>query len=94
MTEFDKRDIYEKMIKDKVYELKLLCNRERIPMFFSACVENSKKGSTYESEIVGSCSNGIELKKDLIPKYINVYNGFDTVPHDEVLELEMDIIEK
>lgn len=90
MTEFDKKDIYEQVLKEKILELKLLCNRERMPMFIAVCTENSKKETRYEAELVGSYSNGIILKEDLVPKFLNVYNGFDTVPHDTTIEIDMD----
>ena len=91
MTEFDKKDIYEKMLKEKIDELKKLCNQERMPMFIAVCTESTKKETHYEADLVGSYSNDIILKDDLIPKFINVFNGFDTVPHDEEVELEMNV---
>lgn len=90
MIEFDKSDIYEKVIKEKITELKKLCNQERMPMFIAVCTENSKDGTHYEADIVGSYSSNIILKEDLIPKFINVFNGFDTVPPEETIEIEMD----
>lgn len=88
-TEFNKEDLYNKELLEKVYELKLLCNQYRMPMFISICVENDSKGTKYISEMVGSYSNDVKLKNDLIPKYVNVLNGFDTVPKQEILEIEI-----
>lgn len=88
--EFNKSDIYDKVIKEKITELKKLCNQERMPMFVAVCTENTEKGTRYEADIVGSYSNDIILKNDLIPKFINVFNGFDTVPHEDVTEILVD----
>lgn len=88
-TEYNKENIYNKEILEKVYELKLLCNKHRLPMFVSVCVKNDNNESKYVSEMVGSQSNNVILKNDLIPKFVNVLNGFDTIPKQEILEVEI-----
>jgi len=89
-TKFDKRKIYEDEIAEVVMELKLLCNKYKLPMFVSVCVKNGKE-TEYVSDMVGSASNDIFLQDDKIPKYVNILNGFDTVPPNEILEIEMDL---
>lgn len=88
ITEFDMTDVYNKEVFHKVEELKLLCNKYKIPMFVSLCVKNDKKESVYVSDMVGTNSNDIHLKNDKIPKYVNVLNGFNTVPPS--MEVEID----
>lgn len=88
-TVFDKKEIFEKEIEEKMTELKLLCNKYRCPMFVSVCVKNDKKRTEYVSDMVGAYSNDIHLMDDKIPKFVNVLNGFDTVPPHDDFEIEM-----
>lgn len=87
-TEFDKKDIYENEIAEKVTELVQLCNKERMPMFITVCVKNDKHGTEYINDMFAAASNGIKLQKDVIPDHVNVMNGFKTSPPVDVVELE------
>lgn len=87
-TKYNKRKVYEQEIFNKVNELKLLCNQEKIPMFFACAVESTDKKTVYETEYVGSKSNDIELKDDKICGFINVVNGFETIPPKKIIEIE------
>ena len=49
-------------------------------MFVSVCVKNTDKETLYKNEMVSAVSSGIKLKDDKIVKFVNVLNGFDTVP--------------
>lgn len=89
ITEFDNSDIFQCEIEKRMEELKILCNKYRIPMFISMCIKNDKNGSVYKSDMVGTVSNEIYLKDDKIPHYVNVLNGFDTVPPQTDFEIEM-----
>lgn len=88
MTKFNKKKIYEEQIFDKINELKLLCNSEKIPMFFACAIESNDKKTIYETEYVGSKSNEIELKDDKITNLINVMNGFETIPSQKIIEID------
>lgn len=88
ITKFDKTDVYEAEIKERIEELKILCNRENIPMFITLCVKSNNKETVYENDMIGTYANGINLKDDKFPKLVNVMNGFNTVPYEEVIELE------
>lgn len=90
LTKFDKREIYNDVIKEKVTDLIQACNKERMPVFISVCVKNDEDGTEYEKEMFASASNDINLKEDQIPKYVNVSNGFRTVPPVDVVEIEFD----
>jgi hypothetical protein len=88
--EFDKTDVFETEIQEKIDEILRICNRERIPMFFCAAVKNSPEGTEYRKEMFATSSNNILLKEDFIPKFLNVTNGFITVPPTEIVEIDFD----
>lgn len=90
VTEFDASEIYEKEILDLITKLRIVCNRNKVPMFVSVCIQNNKNESVYKNEMVGAASSGITLKDDKLVKYVNVLNGFDTVPKKETDEFEFD----
>jgi hypothetical protein len=91
ITPYDCTSEFESEIKPKINELKKVCNRLKIPMYVSVCYKNNKKESTYYNDTVGSWSNGVILTTDLLPDYMNVQNGFRTVPPQEEEEVDMDI---
>lgn len=77
---YNREEIYKKHIKEKVEEINDLCKSFGIVHFMSFCLQDDDKDTKYENFICGSSSNGVSLKKDYIRGYINVSNGFDTVP--------------
>jgi hypothetical protein len=87
-TKFDQTEFYKQEIYDKINEIKLLCNREKIPMFFACAVKNDNKNTVYETEFIGTGSNEIGLKDDKITDFINVVNGFSTTPPKAKMEIE------
>ena len=89
ITSFDKTDQMEE-IKKQIDELIRRCTRERIPIFISACYKNTPKDSLYYNNMVGTVSNGIVLKKDYFPHYVNIQNGFQTIPPREMDEINME----
>lgn len=88
ITKYNKKNTYEQEIYNKVNELKLLCNQEKIPMFFACAISSTEKKTVYETEYISAASNDIILKDDKIADFINVVNGFDTVPPKEIIEIE------
>lgn len=89
---FDKTKEYESEVMDLIVKLRIACNRCQIPMFVSVCIKNDEKGSVYKNEMVGTASSGIHLEDDKIIKFVNVLNGFDTVPKvDDIFETFEDI---
>lgn len=90
INNFDKTEVFDTQIQEKVDEVLRLCNRERIPMFFCAAVKNSEEGTEYRKEMFASVSNGIKLTNDFLPDFVNVTNGFATTPPAEMLELNFD----
>lgn len=92
-TNFNKRNVYEEKVKEKVIEIKKLCHLYKIPMFFTACLENSEKATVYEKEMVSASTCGYALTDDQIAKHVNVTLGFDTVQPSSETVLDMDDIE-
>ena len=90
LTKYDKTREYASEIEEKVTELIQLCNRERLPMFLAIAVKNDEEGTEYVKEMFSSASNNIYLKEDYIPRFINVTNGFMTIPPAEDIEIEFE----
>ena len=88
ITRFDKTEEYESEIIDLITQLRISCNRNKIPMFVSICIKNDEHGSLYKNEMVGAASSGINLKDDKLVGFVNVINGFDTVPKREEIEID------
>lgn len=87
---FDKTAEYEDGIIDLITQLRIACNRNDIPMFVSVCIKNDEHGSVYKNEMVGAASSGIKLEDDKLIKFVNVLNGFETVPKREEVEVDFD----
>lgn len=90
ITKYDQSEFYTQQIYDKINEIKLLCNREKIPMFFACATKNDGKGTVYETEFIGTGSNEITLKDDKITDFINVVNGFNTIPPKSKMEIDFE----
>ena len=89
-TEFNKTDIYENEIEKKIYELLRLCNKEQLPVFVSVAVKNDEEGTLYKNEMFASATNNIFLKDDFFPNFVNVTNGFRTIPPAKIVEVDYD----
>lgn len=79
ITPYNKRKDYDKYIREKAEELKDLCYEYDIPMFFTAAVKNSEKGTEYESAMVTENVKGLTLKNDHIADMAKVLNDFYVV---------------
>ena len=88
MTKFDKEAFYNEEIVKRVFELKQICAREKIPMFISFCVKNDKSGSFYKHDMISPGPHEIEIKDNLFPKFVNVTLGFDTIQPRTDVEIE------
>lgn len=87
-TVFDKTEFYSKEISDKVDELVRICTREKMPMFISICVKNDDKETEYKNDMVSAYPLEVHLKDDMIPRFVNILNGFVTTPKKDELEVE------
>lgn len=88
--EFDKREEFEKECKPLLDRLRLMCSLYDIPFFWTACVKNNDEKSEYINELVGNASRGINLKDDQIAKHISVCLGFDTVPKNDNIVIDLE----
>lgn len=87
---FDKTEEYNEEILDLVTKLRIACNRNKIPMFVSICVKNDENGTLYKNEMVGAASSGIKLNDDKLVKFVNVLNGFETIPKRDEVDYDFD----
>lgn len=89
-SRFNKEEIVENELKKKIREIKEICQKEKIPMFISLCYRNTDEKSFYYDDMIGSKSNGIILKDDRFRNYVNITNGFNTVPPMKKIEMDDD----
>lgn len=83
VTEFNKKKEYDKNIKEKVEEIKKICNNLDIPCFMTFCVENSEEGSVYQTEYLSPGQKQQQLKRNRFADYVNIMNGFITTPYNQ-----------
>lgn len=90
---FDYTENYNNTIKEKVEEIIKLCNRNDISVFMSFCVANDpEKGTTdYANEYLSPGQKNLELENDYFADFVNVLNGFRTVPHKETIFEDLDL---
>ena len=89
-TEYDKEEIYEKELMEKIQEILRICNKEQLPIFISVAVKNDENKTKYVNEMFPSATNDIFLKDDYFPNFVNVINGFRTVPPSKIVEIDFD----
>lgn len=77
---YDKKEIFKKQIQKKADELSELCKSFGVVSFMSFCLKDDGEETEYKNYIHGSVSNNVRLANDNIRGYINVTNGFMTVP--------------
>ena len=91
LTKYDKTEIYEtEGIIDLLFKLKQQCGKNGIPMIVTVAIKNDENGTEYKTEMVSAVSSGINLKEDRFVKFVNVMNGFDTMPHKEEMNINLD----
>ena len=82
---FDKTEEFNKEIRPILDRLMISCCKLGIPAFFSACYKNTIDHSDYFHDFSGTESKGMNLAEDLFRSYVNVTNGFDTIPPSDVM---------
>lgn len=85
---YDKKKVYDEKIAPLVQSLIQACNEEKIPAFVTVAVRNTEDDTEYVSGMVSAFDSNIRLENDKFTKLVNVMNGFDTVPHVDIVELE------
>lgn len=87
MMTFDKKE-YEEELKEKIQDLAKFCMFNKIPLFVTACVSNDETDTEYFSEMISPDVLNLKLTDNRFPKYVNVGLGFETVPANEIIEVE------
>jgi hypothetical protein len=91
ITKYDKTEIYENEgIVDLMVKLKQKCGKFDIPMIVTFALKNDENGTEYKTEMISAVSSGINLKEDRFVKFVNVMNGFDTIPHKEEMNFNVE----
>ena len=75
ITPYDKKKVFETYIRPVLKELEELCYEHDIPMFFTAAVANSNKGTDYESAMIMDDIKELKLKKNHIVDMVKIING-------------------
>jgi len=76
---FDKQDIYERYIKNKIEEISIICRKNNIPFFASFCVKNDTDDSVYRNELLSAGGANIALADDKMAEYIKITRGYKAV---------------
>lgn len=85
---FDKTNEYDTKLSGMMREMIKYCSVNGIPVFISACIKNDNKESVYRSDMVSAASAGVNLTDDRLIRYVNVLNGFDTVPPADKMKMD------
>ena len=83
ITEFNKTKEYNKNLKEKVEEIKRICNNLDIPCFLTFCVKNNEMETVYQTEYLSPGQKQQYLKNNRFADYVNIINGFTTTQYKE-----------
>ena len=75
---FDCKNVFNSEIEQKLLELEKLCNRYKIPMFFTAAIMDNGEKTEYYTKVLQPLLYNYSLKDDKFSDFINVMNGFQT----------------
>lgn len=67
-------DVKSELLK-QITHLKSICERNQIPFFVSALIEDNGEESTYKSEILSPADVQLKLTNDRITQHLNVALG-------------------
>lgn len=77
-------NIYTEQIAPKIKEIRDICLKERIPYFtFFLLPDGSKKVSTLTQAMLN-----IDPDEESIQHFMNILNGFTTVPPSQITEID------
>ena len=88
--EYNKSEEYNEKIAPLVEQLRKECYFLKIPMFFTAAVQNNQSGTDYKTEMISAMCVDAVLQDDKVAKLTNVMNGFETRLPAQITELEYD----
>ena len=80
MTEYKVPEETAKIIDEKIKDLLELCVKSRVPIFITRLDSNSEEETKYKSQVYNAVTANLELKDDYFHRFVNILNGFDTIP--------------
>lgn len=76
-------------LNKRMTDLLEFCQGNKIPMFATVVISNSKEKTEYENIVYGNKSHDLELKDDRIRKHILVAKGFEAIPPRDSLTINL-----
>ena len=77
---------FKKEILPLILKVREKCAEKNVPFF--ACFIINPMTDERHAELLSPALLDIEMPNNIIQKFLNVYNGFDTVPPNEILEID------
>ena len=89
---FDKKDIYNAMVKPIVDQLRNECNKLGLPMFCAVAVsgDENKTDFEYQYEILSPYVTGKTVKDNKIAKFVDVVRGYNVAPPNDFVEIPVE----
>ncbi len=91
ITIYDNTDVFKNEIQQKLDELMILCSQYQIPMFITFAVKNTVNDTEYYNDQISCANADVTLTNNLIPKLVDVMNGFDVIPFFDPRTVDLDI---
>ena len=88
MQKYNKEKVVKSEIVPLMEALLKVCNEQQVPIFISVASKNSEEGTSYELISLSPDVLGVSLADNKFSKFVNVMNGFETVPPRTILELD------
>lgn len=79
---------FKKEILPLISKIREKCVENEVP-FFSCFIINPETNERH-AELISPALLDITMDNNIIQKFLNVYNGFDTVPPNELVEISFD----
>lgn len=86
------KEEYKQKISPLMLALKKICIENKVPFFFCFLLNPDGTGDK-ETDCLTSSMVGIDQKDDTLQKFMNVCNGFETVPPRDTIEIEFPTFE-
>lgn len=83
---FDNKELFNENVKPLLDQAMIEASKYKIPIFYSAAIENTESGTVYKNDMLSARDCDVELTDDHLIKHANVFNGFDTVLKASVID--------
>lgn len=70
--------VAKKEIEELISQLEVVCNRNRIPFFFTMAKANSEDKTSYYSAVMNPTLYNFSIIDDKFSDFVNILNGFKT----------------